>query len=53
MGFCLEPDLLPRSLAQIEDYIRDRYYPFILEDIEDFYDRVEAICVRYGFLFEF
>lgn len=35
-----------RKLCDIEDYLTHEYYPFILEYFEDFYGRIEEICVR-------
>ena len=35
-----------RKLCDIEDYLTHEYYPFILEYCEDFYGRIEEICVR-------
>ena len=32
-------------LGEIDESMRSRYYPFILEDIVDFYDRVRVISV--------
>jgi hypothetical protein len=32
-------------LGEIDESMRGRYYPFILEDIVDFYDRIKAISV--------
>ena len=34
-----------RKLYQIESYLHDRYYPFILEEIPDLYDKIQSICV--------
>ena len=33
-----------RKLYQIESYLHDRYYPFILEEIPDLYDKMQSIC---------
>ena len=35
-----------RKLCDIEDYLTHEYYPFILEYFEDFYGRIDEICVR-------
>ena len=32
-------------LGEIDESMRGRYYPFILEDIVDFYDRIKVISV--------
>ena len=41
-----------RNLYQIESYLHDRYYPFILEEIPDLYDKMQSICVSIGSIFE-
>lgn len=38
--------MIRRKLCEIEDYLTHEYYPFILEYFEDFYGRIEDICVR-------
>lgn len=32
-------------LGEIDESMQNRYYPFILEDIPNFYDRVKVISV--------
>ena len=44
--------LIYRKLYQIESYLHDRYYPFILEEIPDLYDKMQSICVSIGSIFE-
>ena len=33
-------------LEDIDESLRSHYYPFILEDIDNFYDQIKDICVR-------
>ena len=35
-------------LGEIDESLRSHYYPFILEDIDNFYDQIKDICVRKG-----
>ena len=41
----LEGDWFSRMLGEIDESMQNRYYPFILEDIPNFYDRVKVISV--------
>ena len=34
-----------RKLAEIEEYLTHKYYPFILEEVCDFYSKMKVICV--------
>ena len=41
-----------RMLGEIDESMQNRYYPFILDEISDFYDRVRIISVSIGKLRE-